>query len=300
MNDFDVLIAGGGAAGLTAALYCALGGLKTAVIEKYPVCGGQMNLTDTVENFPAVPMAGGFEIGERLAHQAKEAGAQIIYREIREIVNGDVKTIAADRDVYTAPAVIYAMGAQHRKLGVPGEQRLAGKGVSYCAVCDGGFFRGKTVSVIGGGDTALKDALYLSRICQQVYLIHRRSSFRGNKRLLQSCEEAENIAIVRDSVCMEITGADKVDGLIASNKGENRRIDCSAVFAAVGTVPCSQLLQGICRLTSDGYVDAGEDCRTSAEGIFAAGDVRQKPYRQIITACADGANAALGVLADRN
>ncbi len=288
----DVIIIGGGPAGLTAALYCARSALETLVIEKYPLCGGQMLLTDIIDNFPASPPAGGFELAAHFKNQAAEAGAEFLNADVSHISDGSVKTVCAGGKDHLSRTVIYAAGAVHKKLGVPGENELAGKGVSYCAVCDGGFFKDRTVSVIGGGDTALKDALYLSSICEKVYLIHRRNEFRGSPLLLKKCTETSNIEILRNTVCTAVTGHEKVTGITAVSENKACEIKCSGVFAAVGMSPVSDLLTEICDTDESGYILAGENCATSAEGIFAAGDVRRKPLRQIVTACADGANAA--------
>lgn len=316
---YDVLIVGGGPGGLTAADYCAGGGLKTAVIERLPACGGQMCLTDTVDNFPGLPAMSGFDIGQRLKSRAEERGAEFIRGKVTEIEDGDVKRVTAGGRVYEGKALIYAGGAVHRKLNALGEERLAAKGVSYCAVCDGGFYKGKRAAVIGGGDTALRDALYLSGICERVFLIHRREEFRGQDILVKRCREKENIDIYRGAVCGEILGEKRVCGIdlrsavpggaisvsagdvVSENGGNDEReetgrdslhIDCEGVFIAVGMTPETELLRGICELDGEGYVIAGEDCVTSAAGVFAAGDVRSKKFRQIITAAADGANAA--------
>lgn len=288
----DVIIIGGGPAGMSAALYCARAALKTAVLEKYPVSGGQMNLTDAIENFPAYESAEGMEIAAKLRAQAENAGAEFICRTADRIISDRYKTIETDSGSYICKALIYAAGAQHRKLGVKGEEEFTGRGVSYCAVCDGGFYRKKTAAVIGGGDTALKEALYLAKLCAKVYLIHRREEFRGGKYLLEKCLKQDKIEIIRSAVCTEITGDKTVSGIMLSKDGRSFHLQCDGVFAAVGMSPVTEIMNGICDMNDKGYIIAGEDCKTSADGIFAAGDVRTKPLRQIITACADGANAA--------
>lgn len=289
---YDTVIIGGGPAGLSAALYCARASLKTIVTEKYPLCGGQMLLTDMIDNFPGNPPADGSELAMKLREQAAAAGAEFICADVSRLSDGRIKTVFAGEKEYTARTVIYAAGAVHRKLEVPGETELAGKGVSYCAVCDGGFFRNKAAAVIGGGDTALKDALYLSDLCSKVYLIHRRKEFRGSPTLLERCVNTDNIEIIRNTVCTRICGSEKVTGISVLCGNTSREIECDGVFAAVGMSPVSGLLDGICDIDEKGYIKAGEDCITSASGIFAAGDVRRKSLRQIVTACSDGANAA--------
>lgn len=289
---YDVVIIGAGPAGLAAAGYSARAGMKTLVIEKYPVAGGQMNLTDSIDNFPALESCDGMEIASRLRRQAEGSGAEFVTDTVSSLTDGKIKRVITDESKFQTKTIIFAAGAEHRKLGVVGESEFSGRGVSYCAVCDGGFYRKKTVAVIGGGDSALREALYLSRICDKVYLIHRRESFRGSDVLKKGCEDAENIEIILNSVCMEIFGGTKVEGIRIESNGQPVTINCSGVFIAVGMEPSSSLLNGICALDENGYVIAGEDCVTSAEGVFAAGDVRTKPFRQIITACSDGAAAS--------
>lgn len=291
MEMYDIIIIGGGPAGLTAAAYSARAGMSTVLIERYPVTGGQMNLTDIVENFPGQEPAEGMEIAEKLRKQAADAGAKIINAEVSKIIDGKIKTVIEGKNEIGGRTIIYAAGTDHKKLGVKGEEEFIGRGVSYCAVCDGGFFRNKIVSVIGGGDTALKEALYLSRLCSKVYLIHRRDSFRGSRDKLLRCEQAENIEIIRSTICTEIMGDKKVESIKLKSGEKEYELPCSGVFAAVGSSPLTELLKDICELDENGYIIAGEDCVTSAAGIFAAGDVRQKKLRQIVTACADGASA---------
>lgn len=291
----DIIIIGGGAAGLTAGAYCAGAGLNVLLIEKQPVCGGQMCLTDMVENFPGLPVMSGFDIADKLRAKAKEAGTEIVRGNVTAIEKGDeIKVTVTGKAAgeYRARALVYAAGAVHRKTGVKGEEEFSGKGVSYCAVCDGGFYKGKRTAVIGGGDTALREALYLSGLCERVYLIHRRDTFRGQQILAQKCRERENITLMTGYVCREICGEKTVTGLSLTGSGGDVSVDVSGVFIAVGMTPETSLLSGICELDENAYVRAGEDCMTTAPGIFAAGDVRTKAFRQIITACADGANAA--------
>ncbi len=289
---YDVLILGSGAAGMTAALYCVRASLKTAVIEKFPVSGGQMNLTDAIDNYPGIENAEGYQISTAMREQAENAGAEFICATAEKIEKSDRITVFTDEGEYSCKALIYAAGAVHRQLEVTGEREFSGRGVSYCAVCDGGFYRNKVTAVVGGGDTALKEALYLAGGCSKVYLIHRREEFRGNVSLVNKCRENDKIEIITSAVVTEIFGDGMVKGVKLDCNGSEREISCDGVFAAVGMLPETDILKGICELDSNGYIKAGEDCVTSAEGIYAAGDVRTKPLRQIITACADGANAA--------
>lgn len=288
----DTAIIGGGAAGLSAAINCKRGGLDTVVIEKFPSGGGQLNLTDRIDNYPGIISADGVELARNMQKQAELLDVSFVSGEAVGISDGRVKEIRlSDGSSVKARTLIYAAGARHRKLGAKGEERLTGAGVSYCAVCDGAFYKNKTVAVVGGGDSAVKEALYLSAICSRVYVIHRRDEFRAESALVERMEQTPSVEIVRRGVVTEIVGEDHVEKLILTVSGSPREILCSGVFIAAGSEPDSAMLKGICRLEK-GYVCAGEDCRTSAEGIFAAGDVRTKPLRQIVTACSDGANAA--------
>lgn len=296
-ETYDVIVIGSGPAGLTAAGYCARGGLKTAIIEALPESGGQMVLADTIDNYPGLDEMKGFEIGKRMKAWAKGCGA-IFYRgratRIEDnLEGGRMKRVLTGAKDYKGKTIIYAAGAVHGRLGLNREEEMRGRGVSYCATCDGTFYRGKRVAVIGGGDTALRDALYLSGICERVTLIHRRKEFRGQEIYLRRCEEAENIEIVRGAVCEEIYGEKKVTGIgLVKDSGAGVYVQCDGVFIAVGMIPETELMQGFCDMDKEGYIIAGEDCVTSAPGIFAAGDVRTKEFRQIVTAVADGANAA--------
>ena len=236
-------------------------------------------------------------MGTKFREHADNLGAQFAEDEVLRIEDaGDVKRIVCEHETYEAKAVILATGASHRKLAVPGEEELAGMGVSYCATCDGAFFRKKVTAVIGGGDVALEDAIFLSRMCEKVYLIHRRDEFRGAKSIQEQVFSRENIEVVWDTVVERITGTEKVEALAVKNvkTGEEREISVSGVFVAVGITPASQAFEGLVEM-DHGYIKAGEDCCTSCPGIFAAGDVRTKPLRQIITAAADGANAVTSV-----
>ncbi|CDF42561.1 thioredoxin reductase [Roseburia sp. CAG:182] len=229
---------------------------------------------------------------------AKKMEAEFVTAEVKGIsADGDVKKISTDKGDYEAKTVILATGADHRKLGVPGEQELGGMGVSYCATCDGAFFRGKTVAVAGGGDVALEDALFLARGCSKVYLIHRRDEFRGAKVLQEQVKKTENIELVLDTVIEEIKGEGQVQSIDISNKKtkEKRSLPVDGVFIAVGTMPNTESFSGLVKMDDAGYIIAGEDTKTSRPGIFAAGDLRTKPLRQVITAAADGANAITAV-----
>lgn len=292
----DVAIIGAGPAGLTAGLYAARGGLSATVIERITP-GGQLAQTDRVENYPGFPEgAEGWKLAYDMQQQALSFGVNIETDDIASVdFTSDPKTVtAASGTVYRARTVIVASGAHPRKLGVPGEGEFAGRGVSYCATCDGNFFRGKTVVVVGGGNTAAGDALYLSRICEKVYLVHRRDSLRATKIYHDRLAEAENVEFVWNSNAVRISGEDSVASIVVADKnaGDEREIPCSAVFVAVGNEPNSSFLYGALDLDEGGYVKADEGGRTDVPGVFAAGDVRAKSLRQVVTAVSDGAQAA--------
>ena len=297
VQKYDLVIVGSGPAGLAAAFYAERARIRTLVIEKGMVSGGQVLTTYEVDNYPGLPGVGGYDLGTKFREHADNLGAQFAEDEVLRIEDaGNVKRIICEHETYEAKAVILATGASHRKLAVPGEEELAGMGVSYCATCDGAFFRKKVTAVIGGGDVALEDAIFLSRMCEKVYLIHRRDEFRGAKSIQEQVFSRENIEVVWDTVVERITGTEKVEALAVKNvkTGEEREISVSGVFVAVGITPASQAFEGLVEM-DHGYIKAGEDCCTSCPGIFAAGDVRTKPLRQIITAAADGANAVTSV-----
>ena len=296
MEDiFDLMIIGGGPAGYTAALYGARAGLTVGLIEKLAP-GGQMGTTDMVDNYPGFPDGiNGFELAMNMKAGAERFGARTISAQVTGLeLSGDVKTLRTPKEDYNARTVILATGAQPRELGLPNERELRGRGVSYCATCDGMFYRGKTVAVVGGGNTAVADALYLSRICEKVYLIHRRDKLRAPQVQQQNLEKAGNVEFIWNSVVKELRFEQRLTGLTAGHKetGGLRELECAGVFIAVGQVPETELFKGQVELDSSGYVVAGEDCRTSIPGVFAAGDLRAKPLRQIVTAASDGAVAA--------
>ncbi len=302
MRSYDIAIIGGGPAGYTAALYSGRAGYTAAVIEKMAP-GGQMAITSNVENYPGFEAVSGFELAEKMMAGAERFGAESVFGEVTAVrLAGEAKRIAIDGadidtfddNVIEARAVVLATGASPRKLGIPGEIEYEGRGVSYCATCDGMFFRGKTVVVAGGGDTAFEDALYLANICEKVYLVHRRDEFRAAASSVKRAAAKDNIEFVKNALVREIKGENgKVSALVYDDKltGETRELPCSAVFAAFGRTPDTALFKGQVELDNSGYIVADETCRTSVEGVFAAGDVRTKHLRQIVTACADGATS---------
>ena len=295
---YDVVIIGSGPAGLSAAIYGQRARLHTLVIEKQPMSGGQILNTYEVDNYPGLPGIGGFEMGMKFREHADKLGAEFQTAEVRRLFTEDgIHKIETPEGVIEGKTVILATGASHRRLHVPGEEELTGMGVSYCATCDGAFFKNRTVAVVGGGDVALEDALFLARGCKKVYLIHRRDEFRGAKILQQRVRETANIEILYDTVVEEICGKDMVERIrIAQKKEEARReLPVDGVFLAVGILPNSEYAKGFVEMDEGGYVKAGEDCVTNVPGVFAAGDIRTKKLRQVITAAADGANAITSV-----
>ena len=291
----DVIIIGSGPAGLSAAIYAMRAGLETLVIEKQPMSGGQVLNTVDVDNYPGLPGIGGFELGMSFREHAQKLGARFETAEVLaiEAAAEKEKIVVTDKESYQCRTIVLAMGATHRMLGVPGEEALRGMGVSYCATCDGAFFRGKTVAVIGGGDVALEDALFLARGCEKVYLIHRRDALRGARSLQQKVFDTPNIEVIWDSVVDSSDGEGMVQMLQIRNKKTNEKtaLSLQGVFIAVGITPDTGLVQGLVDCDEAGYVRADETCVTNVPGVFAAGDLRTKKLRQIVTAVADGANA---------
>lgn len=297
---YDVVIVGSGPAGLAAAIYAQRARLSYVVLEREYVSGGQVVNTYEVDNYPGLPGIGGFELGMKLREHAEQLGAQFINIEVRHIEledEGRIKAVYTDGEEYRARSVILAMGAKHRLLGVPGEKELTGMGVSYCATCDGAFFKGRTVAVVGGGDVAAEDALFLARGCEKVYLIHRRDSLRAANVLQERLRDCENVEFLWDTEVTRIMGDESVEGVWLKNKkdGSERMLDLDGIFIAVGNLPETKIVTRLLRLDENGYIPAGEDCVTEVPGIFAAGDVRAKQLRQIVTAVSDGANAVTSV-----
>ena len=296
---YDLIIIGSGPAGLAAAVYAQRAKLDTLVVEKAMVSGGQVLTTYEVDNYPGLPGIGGYDLGIKFREHADRLGARFVEDEVLNIQDGGkgaIKGVVCQGNTYEARSLILATGAVHRKLGVPGEEELAGAGVSYCATCDGAFFRNKVTAVIGGGDVAVEDAIFLARMCSKVYLIHRRNELRAAKSLQENLLSLDNVEVIWDTVADSINGDGMVKSLSLTNvkNGQKRELDVQGVFIAVGISPESRAFEGLVDM-DHGYIRAGEDTVTSAPGIFAAGDVRTKPLRQIITAAADGANAITSV-----
>lgn len=294
---YDLIILGSGPAGLSAAVYASRAGISFVVVEKEYMGTGQIAFTERVENYLGIYGIDGFSLGEKFREHAEALGTEFIEGEAVSLEkNGGVwKIVLSDDNVLEAKNVVYALGASPRKLDIKGEQEFSGRGVSYCALCDGAFFADKTVAVIGGGDTALSDALYLAKTSATVYIIHRREKFRANNALVKKVSETKNIKLILEANPLEICGSENVSGIKICQNGNEKIITCSGVFVAVGSLPNTGLLNGIAELDEKGYIKADEDGIASAEGLFAAGDVRSKKVRQVITAAADGANAVVSV-----
>ena len=293
MEIIDVAIIGAGPGGMTAAVYAGRAGLKTVVFERATV-GGQMAYTNELENFPGFERTTGFDLAMLLDKQMRAFNATYVNEDIKEIKkSGDNFEITTSNGTYTALTVILALGASPRNLGLESEKRLRGSGVSYCATCDGNFYRGTDVAVVGGGNTAFEDALFLANLCKKVYIIHRRDEFRAEKILQDRVAKTENIEIIANSVPVEITGKFEVDGIRIENKDkETRDIPVQGVFVAIGTVPNSDIVKDFVNLDNYGYIKTDNNMETSVPGVYAIGDVRDTVLRQVVTACADGAIAA--------
>ena len=297
---YDIIIIGGGAAGLSAAIYACRGGMRTLVLESIS-CGGQINYTYDVDNYPGFfDNPKGEELSQYFFKHAEKLGAEIKTENVREIQDYDkeIKTVITRRNQYQTRAIIFATGAVARKLGVEGEDAFSGLGVSYCATCDGAFFKGQTTLVVGGGNVAFEDALYLARFSSKVYLVHRNENFRANRNLVDKVKRNEKITIITNAQIEKIHGKDVVDSVTVKDTltGRKTDIETSAVFVAIGRIPKSELAGKYVYLTNDGFIRTDREMKTDVKGIFAAGDVRDTPLRQIVTAASDGAVAAVSAI----
>lgn len=288
---YDAIVIGAGCAGLTASIYVYRAGLKVLVIEK-SIYGGQISVTDEVENYPGIDKISGSELSMKIYNQVKALGIDIIFEEVVNIeLNSEIKIIKTNKKDYNTKTVIIANGVQRRKLECKGEEEFTNKGVSYCATCDGAFFRNKIVAVVGGGNTALEDALFLANLCKKVYLIHRRNEFRADDILSKAVKANEKIEILYNNVVTEICGSESVESIKVSDKNNEKIIEVSAVFIAIGLVPDNRIFDKIINIDDNGYIISDENCKTNIEGVYVAGDTRTKLLRQIITAASDGAIA---------
>lgn len=294
---YDIVVIGAGCAGLTAAIYASRAGKKVLILENESI-GGQIATSPKVENYPGFSSISGMEFSDRLYEQAAALGVELeLDKALKIIDNVTSKTVVAEYGEYECKAVIIATGVKHRHLGIDAEDKFMGKGVSYCAVCDGAFYKDKTVAVVGGGNSAVQSAIMLSGICEKVYLIHRRDSFRCEKKLSDEVRAINNIELVLDSTVKDLNGEEKLSEIITENRsGEITSIKAEGLFVLVGQVPENSVFADVIDLDESGYIVAGEDCKTNVDGIFAAGDCRTKSIRQLTTAAADGSVSALAAV----
>ncbi len=290
---YDIIIVGAGPAGLTSSIYARRAMKKTLVLEALSY-GGQIINTLSIDNYPANPNISGFDFATRLYNQAKDLGAEIKFEKVTEIMDSEgFKEVVTTKGSYKTKTIIIATGSENRKLGIPRELELTGKGISYCATCDGAFYKGKDVAVVGGGNTALEDALYLTDVAKTVYLIHRRDEFRGEEALVNALKNKNNIKFIYNSNVTKLNGDNRLESIeISGNDGSKKEILVSGLFVAVGRIPENENFRNVINLDESGYIIASEDCHTNVPGIFVAGDNRVKDVRQLVTAASDGAIAA--------
>lgn len=288
---YDIIIVGAGPSGLTSAIYGRRALKKVLVLECLSY-GGQIINTLKIDNYPGMPGVSGFDYATKVYNQAKDLGSEIKYEKVIDIIDGNIKEVITNKGSYKCKTIILATGCDSRKLGVDREEELTGKGVSYCATCDGAFYKDKDVAVVGGGNTALEDALYLTDVCHKVYLIHRRDEFRADDYLVNKLKGKDNVEFILNSNVTKLNG-DVLKSIEVTNNDNVKVIDVSGLFIAVGKVPENENFRKIIKLNKNGYIEAKEDCHTNIDGIYAAGDVRVKNVRQLVTAEADGAVAAM-------
>ena len=293
---YDAVIIGGGPAGLTAAIYAVRANKKVLVLEA-TACGGQIINTSKIQNYPAAPNITGLEFGQTLQKQAEDLGVEIEFERVEKIRdNGDYKLVVTEDDQYKAKSVIIACGTEPRRLGLDNEDKFTGFGISYCATCDGGFYKGKTVAVNGGGNSALHEALYLSGLAEKVFLIHRRDEFRGSADLVKKIKQKDNIELILSATIIGLNGDKKLQSITISRKDKTEELSLDGLFVSIGRIPKAKgLIDGL-ELSEGDYIKANESCITNIPGIFVAGDVRSKEIRQLVTATSDGAIAAEAAL----
>ena len=290
---YDIIIIGGGPAGLTAALYACRANKKTLVIEK-ETFGGQITFSPKVENIPGFISLTGNEFAEKLVEQVLEQGADVESCEAIEIRDGEIKTVVTDDGEYQGKSVIIATGAKHRMLGIDGEERFVGEGISFCAVCDGAFYKNKTVAVVGGGNSALQEAILLSDTAKKVFVVQNLDFFTGEKKLVEQLEKLDNVEIILGVTVDSFVGDNELEGIVIKNSaGETRKLELDGLFVAIGLIPQNEAFKNVVKLDGRGYAEVDESCETETKGIFVAGDCRTKKIRQVTTAAADGAIAAL-------
>ena len=294
---YDIIVIGAGPSGLTAAIYGKRANKNVLVLEA-KTYGGQIINTLDIENYPVEEHISGFEFATKLYNQAKNLGAEIVFEKVVEIKNiGSEKEVITTKNTYKAKTVIIATGSENRKLGLENEEELVGKGLSYCATCDGAFYKKKKVAVVGGGNTALEDALYLTDVAEKVYLIHRRDSFRGEESTIDQLKEKENIEFIYNSNVTKLNANERLESIeVTNNDGTIQTIPVNGLFVAVGRIPENENFKQLIQVDDSGYIVAGEDCHTNVEGIYVAGDNRTKEVRQLVTATSDGAVAATAAI----
>jgi thioredoxin reductase (NADPH) len=289
---YDLIIVGGGPAGLTAALYARRANKTVLIIEK-ATFGGQITYSPKVENIPGFLALSGNEFAEKLVEQALEQGAEVEIAEVTEVIDGEIKTVKTDSGDFEGKSIIWATGAKHRMLGLEREHDFVGEGISFCAVCDGAFYTGKTVAVIGGGNSALQEAIMLSDLCKKVYVVQNLDYLTGEKKLADVLATKNNVEIILGTTVESLMGESALNGIVIKRGEERRTLLIDGMFVAIGLIPQNEIVEELVTLNPWGYIDAGENCLTNAKGIFVAGDCRSKKIRQVATACADGAVAAL-------
>ncbi len=290
---YDIVVIGGGPAGLTAALYARRAGKSVMILEK-GTFGGQITYSPKVENIPGFLELSGNEFAEKLVEQVLEQGAEVECAEVLRVIDGEIKTVITDEGEFSAKAIIVATGAKHRLLGLEGEEALVGEGISFCAVCDGAFYEGKTVAVIGGGNSALQEALLLADLCENVHVIQNLSAFTGEQALVDRLNARDNVTVRFDTTVRRVIGDSALEAIVLENaSGESETLRVDGMFVAIGLIPQNEIVSDLVELDGRGYVASAEDCLTKTKGIFAAGDCRAKAVRQVTTAAADGAGAAL-------
>ena len=290
---YDIIIVGAGPAGLTAAIYARRSNKKVLVLEKTSY-GGQIINTLSIDNYPVNPGISGFDFATNLYNQVKALDAEIKFEKVTEIKNNsDYKEVITNKDTYKTKTIILATGSINRKLGLANEDKLIGKGISYCATCDGAFYKNKDVAIVGGGNTAVEDALYLSDIASTVYLIHRRDKFRAEEAIVSKLKEKNNVKFIYNSNVTKLNSNDQLESIeVTNNNGDKETINASGLFVAIGRNPENNEFKDIISLDDAGYIKAGENCHTNIDGIYACGDNRTKDLRQLVTATSDGAIAA--------
>lgn len=284
---YDVIVIGAGAAGLTSAIY-GRRALKSVLVLEALAVGGQIINTLSIENYPGMPYVSGYDFANSLYNQATELGADIKFEKVIKLKDGKMKTVITEDNTYKAKAVIIATGCSSRHLGIPREDELVSKGVSYCATCDGNLYKNQNVAVVGGGNSALDDALYLSDIAKKVYLIHRKDTFSGEEAIVKTLEDRDNVEFILEASVNELIGDKKLEKILITGK---RELEVSGLFIAIGKVPQNEIFSNLVELDAHGYIKSSENCHTNVDGIFVAGDNRAKKLRQLVTATSDGAMA---------